>query len=541
MKKELMNQMLALVAMGLPMVGAVEDVEMEVKKVAVFKNGYSQVSLEGEIGSGETQLRLRDVPVPVLGSFWWEAPEGVSVREVRSESAIVQAPKAQYSTLDFLLANVGLQAEVVMSNGAKLTGVICAPPAVEAASSFRPCHYTEPQGRPGVGSVRGGGGIEPAAMSAETTAVQLRMPSGVVTLKEAHILYAQVLSENPQYPTQTRVEPSLVFELSGAAAGKTLQVSSLSRGLSWLPSYRLDLRSQGKAQFECKAMVMNELTDLNGVQLELVMGYPALGKYLLPSPVAQFHSLDKFLGLIMRGNESGGGVLSQNFVSNNNYGYVAEQAPEQSGLTQAEDLFFYSIPDFSCAAGQTVTREIFGGEVNYSHVYTWHVPTQIEIRRWQNNHQSGYGSNGESPADVWHCVRVLNSLKAPWTTGVLDCYAEGRLVGRSQVNFTAEGASALVRLNKTMQAPVQYSETVQSREGVVLRMVGSLSITNHTAKEMKVVITKDVDGTPLSASDNGTMTCTPDFGDNPDGTFRWEVTVAAGEEKSVKYEYAHRE
>lgn len=534
MKNKFFSKIIIPVVLSIAVAQGTEDVSMQATKVAVFKNGYSQVSMAGHICSQDTQLRLKNVPVPILGSFWWTAPEGTSVQEVRSESITEQAPQKQYSTIDFLLANTGQPVEVMLNNGVKITGTICAPQENKTETSFRPCHYNEPQVKP----YKNG----PDILTQPVMVAQLRTVGGIVTLREQNILYAEILNNTPKYPTEEKQVPAMVFNLSQPAEGKTLQVSSLSSGLSWLPSYRLDLGNDGKAYFQCKAMVMNELIDLNNVQLELVMGYPALGKYLLPSPVAQYHTLNQFLGILSGTSNISTGLTSQAILTNNNnYGYVAEQQTDSSSLTQAEDLFFYSIPNFSCATGQTVTREIFSGEVAYSHVYTWHVPTQTNIERWERSKQGSYMSNVESPTDVWHCVRINNTLQTPWTTGVLDCYAEGRLVGRTEINFTAQGGTTMVRLNKTMQAPVQYTENILKREGTALTLEGKLSLTNHMNKEMKVVITKAVTGTPLSASDHATTTCTPNFGDNPNGEFRWEITVPAGKTKTVNYQYNFEE
>lgn len=510
---------------------------MQVTEAAVFKNGYSQISLQGSISGQDTKLRLLDVPVPILGSFWWQAPAGTYVKNIRTETTSAQVPKTHYTTLDFLLANCGAQAEIVLSNGSNLSGTICTPPRVSSGSSFLRCHYTAPQDTSKGRLYTSTGITEPKPE--QPPVVQLRTGRGIVTLSEQNILYAEVLSPTPQYPTTEKQVPCLTFELSAPAAGQSIQVSSLSRGLSWVPSYRMDLGSDGNANFQCKATVINELADLNNVKLELVMGYPALGKHLIPSPIAQYHSLTDFLNLISTQIPINTGAISSNITSNNTL-YASEQQDNSEHLTQAEDLFFYTIPHFSCAAGQTVTQEIFAGEVAYSHVYTWHVPTQSDIENWQRNHQRYYNSNLPAPNEVWHCVRVHNSLKSPWTTGVLDCYAAGKLVGRSEISFTAEGASSLVRLNKTMQTPVQYTETILNRSNENLTLEGKLSITNQSDKEIQVMITKEVNGTPLNASDNAAITCTPDYDNNPDGQFLWKVSVLPGQTKTVTYQYSHQ-
>lgn len=541
MKHSFISTLLVCGTLSSVMVTATESVPMQVTKAAVFKNGYSQVSLSGKINSGDTQLEVTGMPVPILGSFWWKAPQGSSVREVRSETVTRNVLKQNCSTLDFLLANAGQQAEIVLTNGAKIEGIIHAPANTALSGSFLQYnHNAESQDEQEYDNMNAATeALLQQRNRAEIAAVQLRTAGGFVTLREQNILYAEVKNTTPQLPTVSQKVNTLVFELDAPAPGKELQVSGLCRGLSWLPSYRMDLRSDGKALFQCKAVVMNELADLNNVQLELVMGYPALGKYLLPSPVAHYHSLFGFLKELSS-------VDSQNSrrevsLINNCSWYQPEEKSDASDLTQAEDLFFYSIPDFTCASGQTVTREIFSGEVSYSHVYTWNIPTQSDIQRWQESRRSHYGSQVPPPNEVWHCVKVRNSLKTPWTGGVLDCYAEDRLVGRTEITFTADGGSTLVRLNKTMQAPVQFSETILNENGDVSTMEGKLSLANYSDKEMLVIITKEVDGTPLSASDGATSTCSPNDYKNPDGRFVWEVCVQPGETKTVTYQYNHKD
>ena len=531
-----------LLAVGaLPLLEAEEAVQMRVTKAAVFKNGYSQVSLCGDINTADTQLEVSGMPVPILGSFWWKAPQGSNVQEVRSETVTRNVPKQNYSTLDFLLANAGQQAEIVLANGAKIEGIIHTPEPSLPSGSFLKHNEEEPSENQEYDNLDAESeSLLKQRARAEIDLVQLRTTGGFITLRERNILYAEVKTPTPQLPTSEQKVNTLVFELDAPATGKELQVSGLCRGLSWLPSYRMDLGRDGKALFQCKAMIMNELADLNNVQLELVMGYPALGKYLLPSPVAQQHSLFGFLKELS--SEDSQSSRREIALTNNNSGwYQAGKKSDSSDLTQAEDLFFYAIPNLSCATGQTVTRELFCGEVSYSHVYTWNIPTQSDIQRWQESRRSHYGSEVSPPNEVWHCVKVHNSLKMPWTGGVLDCYAEGRLVGRTEMTFTADGGSTLVRLNKTMQAPVQFSETILKENGDVLTMEGKLSLTNYSDKEMHVIITKEVSGTPLSASDAAATTCSPNYYKNPDGRFVWEVCVQPGETKTVTYQYSHKE
>lgn len=63
-------------------------------------------------------------------------------------------------------------------------------------------------------------------------------------------------------------------------------MSSLSSGISWLPTYRVELGAEGHAQLQCKATIMNELMDLEKVDMELISGFPRLAMPGLPSPIS---------------------------------------------------------------------------------------------------------------------------------------------------------------------------------------------------------------------------------------------------------------
>ena len=62
---------LFLASLGVAM-GA-EPVQLKAEHVALFKNGYSQVSLVGELPASR-HVELRGLPVPVEGSLWWQLP-----------------------------------------------------------------------------------------------------------------------------------------------------------------------------------------------------------------------------------------------------------------------------------------------------------------------------------------------------------------------------------------------------------------------------------------------------------------------------------
>ncbi len=53
-------------------------------------------------------------------------------------------------------------------------------------------------------------------------------------------------------------------------------VNYLTRGLSWAPSYRVDITDPKTLAVEQYAVVKNELADLDGTEIMLISGFPSL-------------------------------------------------------------------------------------------------------------------------------------------------------------------------------------------------------------------------------------------------------------------------
>ena len=89
---------------------AVDDVEMRPSKLALFKNGYGFISLEGQLGSASLQ-RLRSLPVPSMGTFWLSTPPTLALRSLTSKMMEVERP-GNLTMLSLAFANPGAQVVV---------------------------------------------------------------------------------------------------------------------------------------------------------------------------------------------------------------------------------------------------------------------------------------------------------------------------------------------------------------------------------------------------------------------------------------------
>ncbi|MBT9449213.1 DUF4139 domain-containing protein [Akkermansia glycaniphila] len=541
----------------LPSFAAAGDVEMTPSKVALFKNGYGYLTLEGKTGA-DASMNLVNLPVPSFGTFWLDVEAPAQLKRLVSRKATRKVPIEQYTMEELVRANTGAAVWVVWAGGSE-DGVIVASAPKQGKENPRlignvndapvPGMMNEgmlvyPPGRPG---------------SSASNVILLKTQDGrTVSVPLEKVQQIEFLSP-PTLPTRDEDVPTVSLELAAPQSGRTIRANCIAGGVSWVPEYRVDLGDAGKAVLTARATVMNELMDFNGVDLDLITGFPNLKYAGVPSPIAMRQNLNAFFqslynvengymgdrvpmaamqlgnGLMTGGLRSGTGATSSDSIDR----LLASGTP--ASVTQAEDLFFYPVKNFTCKYNETVTTTLFSGEASYSHVYTWDIPDQNIARPYN---RSNAGDGGEQ--DVWHCIRLKNGFKLPLTTGIVEFTSNGYISGQGMIQFTAPGQDATVKINKSLEMLVKQSENVlettplpKSNDKKLL-VEGTLQMKNLSDKPMEMEITKQIIGEPKEASDGGEFRQRPDRflgGQNTAGTFVWKIQVPPGKTKSVTYRY----
>ena len=180
--------------------------------------------------------------------------------------------------------------------------------------------------------------------------------------------------------TNQQKRPAIRMELEKPAGGENVEVSYLARGITWVPSYRIDLSDEKTARFSAQAQIINELADIQDAHVDLVTGFPNIQFPELPNPVAMSQNLADFLRSLAAGRAEGGErgyMMQQQALTFNNYAPY-DNAPLPSYATStngqtAEDLFLYPLPRVSLKKGETATLPLFSAEMPYRHLYTWKI------------------------------------------------------------------------------------------------------------------------------------------------------------------------
>lgn len=542
-----------------------DEVQMKAQRVSLFKNGYACVQMSGELPQG-TQVEMKGLPMPVFGTLDWSVPEGVRVAHFEARKTEPVGMQALPAAV--LRSCVGRAVTLTTPSKREYCGVVLAPAPLQKAPMGSFCTDEEEGMLPQV--------------NAET--VVLRTARGGIVALPAGLIAGVVAAEGAaELPTPRPAAAEICVRLAEPAAGKPLQVDMVTQGLSWLPTYRLDLQQGGQAHLAGNVAVINRLMDLDGVELELITGHPALGEGLVTSPMVRLVGLRKFLQALERNKdwlpetlrrEFAGDIgyvkhavmrdaeaVRQEYVAFDDCAYDMEVAEMQAapampsgasasygdggmGLlggmnggstSRAEDLTYYTVPSFSSKCGETVECELFSVTVPCRHVYTCDLPDQRVM-------QAAARSEG-AVADIWHCVRLKNDGKLPWSMGVVSCSAEGRFAARSLLPFTAVGQESLLRLSKALETTVTCREELLSsgsrgeNKPDVYR--GQIQLTNHSDRPMDMELTKAVIGQPTEASDAGQISVTPAYSGNPRASVSWKLHLKPQESKTCSYTYQY--
>jgi len=543
----------------------------KVEKVALFKNGLGFFTSSMTLPNDLTQIELTGLPVPVLGTFWVAGDAEVKIRNVvssvaehketvpvRSIGELLKENAGQTVVLYVLLAGFPA-ADAAQPRTETITGTLLT--QAEFAPPLQPNPYVmeaTPTNPPREGY--------PYPYPINVTAVMLQTDAGIRIVRPESLANIRRADNQPltQTATKTTSVPRAVVTLDAPAAGKKVYLTALAKGITWVPSYLVDISDPATATFTAKAQIINEVTDLDAVDIELVTGYPNIQLENVLSPIAMKQSLADFLRSLSTGRtENGDRNMMMNQMAQAYYrsGSPSPAMPDYSAQAAAgeatEDLFFYPVKSFSLKKKETAFVPLFTVQTPYRHIYTWKVNDAPSPKK-----QGGYdpygpgmggpgGRDGNKPAEeeVWHCCRLKNTLDMPLTTATAEFVSQGRFVGQDICLYTPANTETTIRINRAMNVAAEQLEYELDRKRNAaqfygrshdwIRLCGQLQLTNRTASAITVEITKEVTGevaemTPEGQKDKLAKRIKEV---TPTTTMTWTIEMKPGEETTLKYVY----
>jgi len=528
---------------------ATAQVEAKLQQVALFKNGLG--FFVSEVACPDKKESFSFVPFGAAshGTFWVSYPAQVKLESLVAKEIDCEEAVKAVTVAELLRANVGRRVRLSFSGRDDVDCLI----KYFAEDRQRPRPEPYVPGPSGTSpDYRGGDLMRSRLMIIKTDA-------GEEGIDPHNVNRIEFLGPKAKKAfTRKSKAMQLDVKMGAPAGGKKLTVSYLAKGITWAPSYIIDITKGDKARVSAKAAVINEVCDLDGVTIQLVTGFPHLQFADIVSPLMLKENLAQFLQSLIRGESERrdvsvmSNVMRQrgDFEVGRSMGGMMAPMPEYGAAEAgkvAEDLFLYPVEKVHLKKGQVGYLPLFTESIPYKHIYQWKIPDYVtEEERYSYDRRR---EEREREEEVWHCLRMENSTKVPWTTAPAEIVKEGLILGQDTLNYTPVKGETTLRITRAVGVKAEQLEleTERKRDAAQLygyhydlvTVEGKLSVTNFQQKAITLEITKTLSGEVKSSQPEAKIE-TLARGLRRMNAVRkltWTIELEPGESKQLDYVY----
>jgi hypothetical protein len=500
------------------------------QSISVFKNGQAFYLKSGSLKPANGKYLLPDpAPQALYGTLWFNSPEGSLTRVASYPDTLrEQKTEAAVAVWDLLRNNIGKTANGFVDDKNSVTGKIVS-----------------------VGPARKDAKGEPL-FGPESLVTLQSQQGGWTTIPAGQIRYVTFLEQPKLDLAQPMVKPRHLFELSfnNKKAEQPFDMMYLANGLNWAPEYLLELTGEKAGTLSLQGEVANDAEDIVNTNLNLVVGVP---NFAYANRLAY---LVDFLNVIMpyqlnerfNANFASNSMMAQQVAySGDEFAPIGGEEPEGN---RNEDLFFYTLKNFSLPKGGRSMQLIFKEKVDVAHVYECKLPGNNDNDRY---FEQDYLFTPQINK-VFHTLRLENKTKQPWTTApmlVLNAQGERRPISQDLLTYTPTGGKTYVKLTEALEVKVEQAERETKREsaawtdkrnGVVFDLVqveGKVKVKNFQDKVLDLRIQRTIFGTLKKTSVDWLKeeVINPNNPRNRKTNVCWETPIKANSELEIVYTY----
>jgi len=519
-------------------VGQPEEAVTKVTRVSLFKNGMGYFTREGELPRKPGPFVIRPVPAASHGTFWFDCDESAKLRALTSRKVIVPEPVEAVSLLELLQANIGKRVKLYLSSGETLTGKIIALPQREPSVESDPYVGNQPHT------------YYPSRVSASTPQlVLIETEQAVVAFNPSTVQRVDFFEPNPAYHLKKDVERvEMVGDLDRAPGTRSFTLTYVAKGVAWAPSYRIDISDPDTAVISAKALVINEVEDLEDVTLHLITGFPNIRFADVPSPLSLTLTLSQFFQYLANPPRAPLQILANVLVQQ----AAAGPGTPRPGYTvpaagqAAEDLFLYPVEHVTLAKGETGYYPVLTGYVPYKHVYQWDIPDYVNA---EDRYQRPAQPDEEERPQVWHTIRLENKTSLPWTTAPAMTVARGQIVAQDTLTYTPVNGTTTLKLTRAVDVSAEEQELEIDRvrnfarfygyEYDKVTVEGKLRLESFKDETISMEVTKTFSGELISSAPEADVQQLARGlkSMNPTTLLTWHMQVKPDEVKDITYQY----
>lgn len=492
--------------------------KMPVKEVTVFKDGHAFVLHEGAMPTDASGNVLMDyLPTPVLGTFWpYSADKNIKLTSVVASERKVLVERTALRLVEMLEANRGF--EVIITEKPAYQEKPLPYAATIIGIPRRSSQELEATSPPNSGE----------KLPQKGDVIMLKTGDGTKVLPLDRI--QDVTFKNDPKPTVGEEEfrnlLTLRLDWAGRNAAKTADVGVvyLQRGLRWIPSYKITLDNQGNANVKLQATLINELTNLDDVTANLVIGVPSFVFKETMDPIALQKEATQLSGYFQQNDRSqflSNGIMTQSARMGERRGGIpseppaADLGPEVTDSTRNEDLYLFTVKHVSLKKGQRMALPVAEYNLKYKDIYTVELPFSppTDVRMNLNNEQQAEMARLLSAPKATHKIRLTNNSNAPLTTAPALLIKDNRVLAQGMMTYTSSGGNVDLEITKAIDIQVAKSETESGRTPSATKfngdfyarvdLNGSIKLTNYRKETSEIEVTRYVLGNVTTASQNG--------------------------------------
>lgn len=522
-----------------------------IRQVALFKNGLGFFLGQAECPHGRKEFQIDLPTAPAHGTFWIAHDRSVDLLGVVATETQLPERVSASSIPELLRANVGAHVSLTFGDR-EVTGII------EHVAEDRELPAPRPYSAGGRSERLQNPGLIPPQRA---RLMMLRTDSGTLCLNPDAI--TNVTFTDPKIQRtfiQANKAVRLNVRLKQAAPNQTIQVTYLAKGLTWSPSYMVDITKEERATVSAKALILNDACELNNVTVQLVTGFPHLQFSNTISPIAMKEDIAQFMQSLTTGQPQGDRYRAMDniLVQNVAYGGGAMMGgPGGPGMpaygtaetgTVTEDLFLYPSGQIDLGRDEVAYIPLFTESIPYTHIYQWDIPDYVnEQDRYVYSPDQQKAPDVEE--QVWHSLRLANTTKVPWTTAPAETIKNGMILGQDTLKYTPAGGEGTLRITRALGIKADQIEFETSRKRDAMQLYGyhydlvtvkgELSAVNMQDKAVTLEITKTLSGEIQSIVPDARQDKLATGLRRMNGLTRltWTVELAPAAEQKISYTY----
>jgi len=487
--------------------------KLPVTEITVFKDGHAYVLHQGVQPVDEQgDVKLDALPSPVIGTFWpYSADKAATLASVTAGRRTVKVEKTALTIRELLEANVGGEAIISENNHnypANIVGFLSRSVAELEATSV-----------PGAGELQ-------AQLS---NLVLLKSAEGVRAVPFERIQDVRFVGP---YETKFMVEEqrnllTLHLDWKGERAkSANVGMAYVQKGIRWIPHYRVEIDGQGAASLKLQATLLNELTDLKNVTVNLVVGVPAFEFKGTTDPIALNQALTQLSPYFDQDSQTtlslSNSIMTQQVARMNEVRQPVRAAPAAVDLgpdvaqgTRHEDLFVFTVKNVTLKKGERLVLPVLQQSLPYRDVFVIDVPfaPPAFLRGNVNAAQQQQLARMLNTVKAAHHIRLQNTSGQPLTTAPALIVQGNRVLAQGLMTYTSPGASSDLTVNTAVDVKVHKSETetrrtpnaTEWRGGALSRidLQGELSVTNLREAPIDVEVVRQLLGRAEKADHDG--------------------------------------